>query len=250
MTNAFDPRALVRVPLITLPPMQRYHQRQPRRAVYDGFAFLDLGGPGAAVNCLSVYSEPEPERIVELARAFFGNAAFDIIVESETATAFEARLKQHGWQLDEEEPGMLLTPIPDPPAVSTEIEIRRVTTDAALADFMRITDTGQRWIPSLEAATDPDVALFVGYVDDVPVASSRINILGDIGDINGVETEPAYRRRGIGTALTWAAIGAAKERGCSAITLSASEMGFPVYRRIGFAPICVYRTYIPPAAAR
>jgi ribosomal protein S18 acetylase RimI-like enzyme len=250
MTETLDPRTLVRVPLITLPPMQRYHERQPRLAAYDGFAFLDLGGPGAAVNCLSVYSEPEPEQIVDLARAFFGSAEFDIIVESETATDFEARLKQHGWRLDEEEPAMLLTPIPDIPSVSTELAIRRVTTDAALTDFMRITETGQRWIPSLEAATDVDVALFVGYIGNVAVATSRINIFGELGDINGVGTERAYRRRGFGTALTWAAVAAGHDRGCTAVTLSASEMGFPVYRRMGFEPICTYRTYIPPTPGR
>ena len=248
MRQEFDHRALVRVPLITPPPMQRYHQRQARVEAHEGFALLDLGGPGAAVNCISVYSEPEPERVVELARAFFGSAGFDVIVESETATAFEARLKQQGWRLDEEEPAMLLTPIPDIPDMSAEADIREVTTEATLADFMRITNTGQRWIPSLKAATDPNVALFVGYVDNLPVATSRINCLGEVGDINGVETERAYRRRGIGTAMTWAAVAAGRDRGCSAITLSASEMGFPVYRRMGFEPICVYRTYIPPVS--
>ncbi|HEX3721174.1 MAG TPA: GNAT family N-acetyltransferase [Nitrolancea sp.] len=246
MNEEIDQRALVRVPLITLPPMQRYHQRPARRELHDGFAFLDLSGSGSSVNCLTVYSEPDPVQLVELARAFFGSEGFDVIVESETTTAFEARLIEHGWQLDEEEPAMLLTPIPEIPPTPAELDIRRVTTEAALADFMGITHTGQRWIPSLEAATDPNVAIFVGYVADRPVAASRINCMGEIGDINGVETLPEYRRRGIGTAMTWAAVAAGRDRDCSAITLSASAMGYPVYRRMGFEPVCVYRTYIQP----
>lgn len=250
MTKQTNPRDLVRLPLVTLPPMQRYHQRPARRQLHDGFAFLDLSGQGSAVNCITVYSEPDPVQLVQLARAFFGSDGFDVIVESETATAFEARLIEHGWQLDEEEPAMLLTPIPEIPSTSTELDICRVTTEAALADFMGITHTGHRWIPSLAAATDLDVAIFVGYVADLPIAASRINCMGEVGDINGVETVPDYRRRGIGTAMTWAAVAAGRDRGCSAITLSASAMGYPVYRRMGFEPICVYRTYIQPASGR
>jgi ribosomal protein S18 acetylase RimI-like enzyme len=244
MTELIDPRALIRIPVTTPPPMQRYHARQPRVEAHDGFTLLDLGGPAPAVNFLTIYSEADPDQIVEHARAFFGNAGFAIGIEVDTAPAFEARLKEHGWRIDEEEPSMLLRPIPDIPPAPDGLDIRHVSTEADLDDFIRITKTGRRWIPSLAAARDPNVALFVGYVDGVPVATSRINVMGEIGDINGVETLPAYRRRGIGTALTWASVAAGKERGCTAITLSASPLGYPVYLKMGFQPVCVYRTYV------
>lgn len=246
MTRTEDPRALIRVAVTTPPPMQRYHARPPRVETHDGFTLLDLGGPGASINYLTIYSEPDPEQIVAAARAFFGNAGFAIGVESETAPAFEERLRVHGWVIDEEEPSMLLRPIPEIPKAPAGLDIRHVSTEAELDDFIRITKTGRRWIPSLEAACDPNVALFVGFVNDAPVATSRINVMGEVGDINGVETLPAYRRRGIGTALTWAAVAAGQERGCSAITLSASPMGHPVYLKMGFQPVCVYRTYVQP----
>jgi GNAT superfamily N-acetyltransferase len=244
MTQTADPHALVRIAVTTPPPMQRYHARQPRIETHDGFTLLDLGGPGASINYLTIYSEPDPEQIVAAVRAFFGNAGFAIGVESETAPAFEERLQANGWRIDEEEPSMLLRPIPDIPAAPTGLDIRHVATEAEFDDFIRITETGQRWIPSLEAARDPAVALFVGYVDGTPVATSRINVLDNVGDINGVETLPAYRRRGFGTALTWAAVATGRARGCTAITLSASPMGYPVYLKMGFQPVCTYRTYL------
>jgi GNAT superfamily N-acetyltransferase len=244
MTTTNDPRALVRIAVTTPPPMQRYHARQSRVEAHDGFTMLDLGGPGHSVNYLTLYREPDPEALVAAARAFFGDAGFAIAVESDTAPAFEERLKTHDWVIDEEEPSMLLQPIPATPESPAGLDIHHVSTESELDDFLHITKTGRRWIPSLEAATDPNVALFVGYVDGTPVATSRINIMGDVGDINGVETLPTYRRRGIGTALTWAAVAAGKERGCTAITLSASPMGYPVYLKMGFEPICVYRTYV------
>ena len=246
MTKTSDPRALVRIAVTTPPPMQRYHAQPSRVESHEGFTMLHLGGPGYAVNYVILYSEPDPEELVAAARDFFGNAGFAIAVESETAPAFEERLTTHGWLIDEEEPSMLLQPIPQIPATPAGLDIRQVSTEAELDDFFRITNTGRRWIPSLEAACDPAVALFVGYVDNAPVATSRINILGEVGDINGVETLLAYRRRGIGTALTWAAVAAGKARGCTAITLSASPMGYPVYLKMGFEPVCVYRTYVRP----
>jgi ribosomal protein S18 acetylase RimI-like enzyme len=244
MTQSNDARALIRVAVTTPPPMQRYHARRPRVEAHDGFTLLDLGGPGGSINFLSIYSEPDPERIVAAVLSFFGDAGFAIGVESDTAPAFEERLQAHGWRIDEVEPSMLLRPIPEIPAAPDGLVIRHVSTEAELDDFIRITKTGRRWIPSLAAACDPAVALFVGYVDDTPVATSRINVLGDVGDINGVETLPAYRRRGIGTALTWAAVAAGRDRGCTAITLSASPIGYPVYLKMGFQPICTYRTYV------
>jgi len=30
------------------------------------------------------------------------------------------------------------------------------------------------------------------------------------------------------------------------LTLTATEMGYPVYLRMGFVPVCRYRTYVPP----
>jgi hypothetical protein len=34
------------------------------------------------------------------------------------------------------------------------------------------------------------------------------------------------------------------------MTLTASEMGYPVYLRMGFVPVCRYRTYLPPPPAQ
>jgi hypothetical protein len=33
--------------------------------------------------------------------------------------------------------------------------------------------------------------------------------------------------------------------GCGAFVLGASEMGYPVYVKMGFAPVCTMRTYEP-----
>ena len=172
-----------------------------------------------------------------------------MVVEVEAAPAMLEALHERGWLLDEEEPALALASFPgleELPTPPSELDIRLVTTQSSFEDFSAIAQPTGRWVPSLEAALDPAIALFVGYVDGVPAATARLGVYGTVGDINGVVTVPRFRRRGFGTALTWAAIAEGALRGCTAMTLTATEMGYPVYLRMGFQPVCTYRTYLPP----
>lgn len=215
--------------------------------VHDDLVLTAMGGAGPDFNTMAVFGPVPPERAFTLADAFFGTG-YSVTVESETAGPVEEALRARGWQLDEEEPALVLAAIPVGPPPPPELTIRPVTTGEAFADFMALSGTARRWIPSLSAAMDPAVALFIGYRDDDAVATARLACYGAVGEINGVVTAPAYRRRGLGTAMTWAAIAEGARRGCTAITLTASAMGYPVYLRMGFVPVCTYRTYVPPAA--
>ncbi len=168
------------------------------------------------------------------------------MIEAGVAPAVEATLLAQEWSLDEEEPALVLLetpPIPPPPA---ELTIRMVRDEATLADFYELSKSVPRYVPSLAAATDPDVALFVGYCDGQAVATSRMACLGGVAEITGVSTLPEYRKRGFGTAMTWATIAEAAARGCPTTVLNASPLGYPVYRRMGYVPVGTYRTYLPP----
>jgi GNAT superfamily N-acetyltransferase len=150
--------------------------------------------------------------------------------------------------MDAEEPALVMTPLPAAvPPPPPGLDIRRVTDAAGLADFRVVSGTGTQWVPSLAAATDPGVGLFVGYAQEGPVATSRFTVQDGVADINGVVTVPEARRRGYGTALTWACIAEGRDRGCTAAELTASEMGYPVYLKMGFVPVCSFRTYLPSA---
>jgi len=148
----------------------------------------------------------------------------------------------------------VLTPVPAAvPPPPPRLAIRQVADEASLAEARAVSRTGAQRIPSLAAATAPGVALFVGYVDGRPVATSRVVCCGDahtpsgkVADVTGVTTAPEQRRRGFGTALTWATVGYAAAQGCSAVVLTATEMGYPVYVKMGFVPVSTYRTYTPP----
>jgi ribosomal protein S18 acetylase RimI-like enzyme len=62
-----------------------------------------------------------------------------------------------------------------------------------------------------------------------------------------VTTPPALRRRGIGTAMTAAALLAGRDRGLRTGILQATHDGEPVYRRMGFTTVGEYRLMQLPA---
>ena len=56
------------------------------------------------------------------------------------------------------------------------------------------------------------------------------------GYIWAVYTEPFYRGRGIGKALTERAIEHLRNVGCTHVVLHASDVGAPMYEKLGFTP--------------
>lgn len=239
-------RAIVHTALVAPSPLERYRSGPIRRAMHGAIALVSDGGQGPDFNRAVVLGPEQPARVFSLAEAFFGHpAGYSIVVEAQTAGAVEDALRARGWRLDEEEPALVLRPLPAAvlPALPG-LAIRPVVDAAGLADFRSVSETPSVFLPSLAAALDPAVALLVGYEHGWPVATSRLTCLGAIAEITGVVTVPAARRRGYGTALTWAAIAGAVARRCTVAMLSASAMGYPVYLRMGFRPAGVYRTYL------
>ena len=89
---------------------------------------------------------------------------------------------------------------------------------------------------------------FVGLLDRRPVSASRVLIADDVAMVHGVSTVPDARRRGIGSAVTVAALVAAREAGCRIGVLQASSMGQGPYRRLGFQYVAPYGRYVRDAA--
>jgi len=92
---------------------------------------------------------------------------------------------------------------------------------------------------------------FVGYVENMPVATATLFFTGDTVGLYFITTAPAWRRRGLGGAITAAALEVARERETQYAVLCASAMGYPIYRRAGFsdlANIGIY-TWGPPTLA-
>lgn len=66
------------------------------------------------------------------------------------------------------------------------------------------------------------------------VPPSYANLTGQVAYITNMYTDPAFRGKGIATALLGCAVEDAKARGCRFVRLLASDQGRPVYAKFGF----------------
>ncbi len=79
---------------------------------------------------------------------------------------------------------------------------------------------------------------FLGRLASEPVATSALLFAAGVAGVYCVSTIERARRQGIGAAVTLAALREARNLGWSLSVLGSSEMGYPVYRRLGFEEYC------------
>jgi ribosomal protein S18 acetylase RimI-like enzyme len=90
--------------------------------------------------------------------------------------------------------------------------------------------------------------MFLAFLDGRPVATALSSLAGDTVGIYNVATVPDARGRGIGGAVTLAAVLDGRTRGARVAVLESSPMGQPVYRRLGFVAAGGFRVLVSPDA--
>jgi GNAT superfamily N-acetyltransferase len=136
--------------------------------------------------------------------------------------------------------------IPDPPA---DLTIEPV--DAGrLEAFWQATELGFEMPRSIVEVVFPAAVLeadavraFVGTFHGSPVATSIAVRTADTIGIYSVATAPGARGRGIGTAMTWHLLRDA-DPGWRVAVLQASDMGRPIYERMGFSLVREFDEYM------
>jgi ribosomal protein S18 acetylase RimI-like enzyme len=154
-------------------------------------------------------------------------------------------------------PGMVVeAPLAEPQNRDDRVVIRTVETEtdrmawvtADLAGFAESEDDHQAIesafgrLPSLVGG---GVVGHYAVVDGRPVAASMVGVFDGVGVVGWVGTDPNYRRRGIGTAVTRASTNAAFDLGARIVGLQASPDGYPVYLKMGFRVVAGYAIWIP-----
>jgi ribosomal protein S18 acetylase RimI-like enzyme len=149
-------------------------------------------------------------------------------------------------------PGMVLHPVPTPPVPASGVVVVPVG-EAGVDELLGVgmamgltRDLAETMI-SASFLGDPDVQAFVGRLDGRAVGYSlSIRSAGTSGVYN-VGTLPDARRRGVGTALTWAAVAAGRRSGIDYAVLQSSEMAIPMYEATGFRTVVSYAVFGEPA---
>jgi ribosomal protein S18 acetylase RimI-like enzyme len=166
-------------------------------------------------------------------------------------------MTQHGLKYTMSITGMvadrLLPPVRPLP---TDIEYRRVNDEAtrlAVADINALCyhvplDWGRESVAVPGQWTEEHFG-YVGYVGGQPVTTATALLLDGILYVALVATLPEYRRRGYAEAVMRKALAeASRAHGIERTVLHASDMGFPVYRDMGYRTTRKFDLYAEPEA--
>lgn len=109
-----------------------------------------------------------------------------------------------------------------------------------------VIDYYQHAAPLLLAPESP-FRFWIAYAAGRAVGACESYVGAGVVGIYAVVTRHAYRRRGIGTAVTQAALGHARDEDIRIATLQASGQGQRIYERIGFTTCGMFREFKPVA---
>lgn len=157
-----------------------------------------------------------------------------------------ARLQAKGLRPDGTEPGMALdlstmAEVPTP----AHLQIRRVDDRQNLADWVTTLGAGfgegpheAAWVGQMyeRIGLDQDQTWrhYLARLGDRPVATTSLFFAAGVVGVYFVSTHPEARGRGIGAAITAAALRDTADLGYRTAVLNSSAAGHPVYRRLGF----------------
>jgi GNAT superfamily N-acetyltransferase len=161
----------------------------------------------------------------------------------------EEAARQH-YEVGDADPLQVLT---DParlgdPVVPPAIEVRDVVDALGVADIAAVNrdataglgfpdDVFTRIFAEPASVLADDIDAVVAYHDGRAVATAQVFVDGETAYVGWVATRPSAMRAGLGTLVTHAVIARARRRGAELVTLMASPMGAPVYRRMGFVDV-------------
>jgi GNAT superfamily N-acetyltransferase len=157
------------------------------------------------------------------------------------------RLKKHGFAAFEIDAAAMAADIeqlhwdnPRPPGLRFET----VMNDAQLQQFKNVFMesfglpgwAGQAWVDATHAIGlgRTPWTMCLGTLDGKPVCSGLLYCGAGVAGLQGLGTLPAYRRRGIGSAMQLELFCQARDMGYRYAVLSSSKMGESTYLKLGF----------------
>jgi GNAT superfamily N-acetyltransferase len=165
--------------------------------------------------------------------------------DSVNLSSWEALLTPRGFKLGEGPYGMSadLNKLNEAVSLPAGTEIKTVDDEKSMRDCANAILNGFGFPPDWKEATDNFVLglgldtpyrSYVAYWGGKPVSTAAVFFGEEVAGIYTVATLPEARGKGFGAAVTLAPLLDARKMGYRVGILQASQMGFPVYKRLGF----------------
>ncbi|MDQ2690727.1 MAG: GNAT family N-acetyltransferase [Chloroflexota bacterium] len=161
------------------------------------------------------------------------------------AAEWESLLTDYGFGFSNSSRGMAidLQAMSEPQQPVEGLEIRTVEDEKTMRVWAHVFVNGYGLPPDWEGAwlevwkkmgLDFPMRNYIGYLNGEPVSTSSVFLGAGVAGIYSVATMPQARGKGIGAAVTVKPLQEAHAMGYRIGILQSSEMGFPVYKRLGF----------------
>lgn len=224
----------------------------------DGLAVCLTGVPLAPFNPTLIEDLPrDPDAAIEEAERHYEDTGLSLGIDLESSLhgAVREAAQRAGLTMVESRPGMtvaLADVVPVSPPVG--VEVFRVEDPALLdevvdvdaAAFSGDAATTRLFLPDT-VLEDPAQRVYAARVDGRLVSVGESTTLDGVIGVFGIATVPAYRRRGLGAAVTTLLL--ADRRGeADVAVLDASDLGFGVYGRLGFRTTSTWEVWLREAA--
>ena len=161
------------------------------------------------------------------------------------------RLVAHGFEYGGDDIGMAsdLSALPEEVPTPEGFTVERVRDEDGLAAWVETLGSGfgegpieAEWVGEayrrLGFGDEGPLRHYLGRLGGDPVATATLYFGAGVAGVYFVFTAEGARRRGMGAAITLAALREARDLGYEVGVLGSSEMGFPVYGRLGFEERC------------
>ncbi len=223
------------------------------REVGGVFAFV-TGLPISLFNgCVVVEPTTAPELDAALTWIAERGLPYQVFIDEERAPGLANVPLARGLKRElRPYPGMTLHPVPESPLPAPGVTVVPVT-PANLAEHLDVR-VASGVPPELAGrlyseafAADPNVQLFTARLEGRAVGAAAAIRTGNVSGVYAVGTLPVARRRGVGTAATWAAVAAGRAWGCDTVVLQSSEIGYSIYRAMGFRTVVPYADFKRPS---
>jgi ribosomal protein S18 acetylase RimI-like enzyme len=245
----------------------REHARwqQPCKLV-EADGLLMMAGPNefpaAFRNCV-MRVDAKVSAVETLSRAidFFGrrNRGFTIMVRAGRDGDIDPVLVTAGLELRGNSPCMLIEETLPEPVVPPDIRIETFVSERHVHDAVDVIaeayeslqlppNEARLYFSRPAALLTPHIVGFVAYRGAQPLSTALTVLSGDSAGVYWVATVNQGRHRGLGEIVTRLATNAGFAHGASVVTLQASSLGEPIYRRLGYRDHDRLRRYrrLPP----